>query len=291
MNYKKIYDALVNKAKKLNRKKSKGVLFEKHHIVPKSLGGSNDKSNLVLLTPKEHYMCHRLLVEIYRKTSQEHKMYYAMWCMVNGLGNQKRYATSSRIYENFRTKIHFIQSKERFNNRKQVEQYTLQGKYIKTFNSPTEASMELNISRGGIESCAREESKSSGGFNWKYTDSEKVIREVKHIKAGRKPGSVSWNKGIKYLPGSQNKKYKKVEQYTKEGVFIKEYERIDLASKINNISRSSIENCCLNKSKTAGGFNWKYVNSNKLIVPIKYDKPGVKKGSIPWNKKIKTIVE
>ena len=39
---------------------------EKHHIIPKSLGGSNDKSNLIYLTAKEHYICHLLLVEIYR---------------------------------------------------------------------------------------------------------------------------------------------------------------------------------------------------------------------------------
>jgi len=38
--------------------------FEKHHIHPKSLGGSNDQSNLVSLTAREHYICHLLLVKM-----------------------------------------------------------------------------------------------------------------------------------------------------------------------------------------------------------------------------------
>jgi len=35
---------------------------EVHHIIPRSLGGTNDKSNLVKLTTREHFVCHLLLV-------------------------------------------------------------------------------------------------------------------------------------------------------------------------------------------------------------------------------------
>jgi hypothetical protein len=38
---------------------------EKHHIVPKCLGGSNRKENIVRLTPEEHYVAHQLLVRMY----------------------------------------------------------------------------------------------------------------------------------------------------------------------------------------------------------------------------------
>lgn len=60
MNYKKIYDALIIRGQ--NR-----ILegySEKHHIVPKCLGGTDDAINLVSLTPEEHYLCHLLLVKI-----------------------------------------------------------------------------------------------------------------------------------------------------------------------------------------------------------------------------------
>jgi len=37
---------------------------ERHHILPKSLGGSNDQTNLVALTAREHYLCHLLLIRM-----------------------------------------------------------------------------------------------------------------------------------------------------------------------------------------------------------------------------------
>lgn len=37
---------------------------ELHHIIPKSLGGKDDRSNLVRLTPREHYVCHLLLTKM-----------------------------------------------------------------------------------------------------------------------------------------------------------------------------------------------------------------------------------
>lgn len=37
---------------------------EKHHIIPESLGGSNDDDNLVRLTAREHFICHLLLTKM-----------------------------------------------------------------------------------------------------------------------------------------------------------------------------------------------------------------------------------
>lgn len=42
--------------------------YEVHHIIPRSMGGSNDMNNLVRLTVKEHRHCHILLYRIYRKS-------------------------------------------------------------------------------------------------------------------------------------------------------------------------------------------------------------------------------
>lgn len=61
MNYQRLYDDIVRKGQ--NR-----ILegySEKHHIIPRCLGGTNEASNLVSLTPEEHYICHLLLVKIY----------------------------------------------------------------------------------------------------------------------------------------------------------------------------------------------------------------------------------
>ena len=37
---------------------------ERHHIIPRSLGGSNQKNNIVNLTGREHFICHWLLTKM-----------------------------------------------------------------------------------------------------------------------------------------------------------------------------------------------------------------------------------
>ena len=61
MDYKKHYDLLIKRAKT----RQLSCYIERHHIVPKCMGGTDDKSNLVELTPEEHYVAHQLLVKMY----------------------------------------------------------------------------------------------------------------------------------------------------------------------------------------------------------------------------------
>lgn len=46
------------------RELSPAIYIEKHHIIPKSLGGSNKKDNIVKLLPREHFVCHLLLTKM-----------------------------------------------------------------------------------------------------------------------------------------------------------------------------------------------------------------------------------
>ena len=61
MNYSAIYDALVSKARYRNLTGYR----ESHHIIPKCMGGSDECSNLVEFTAREHFVAHRLLTKIY----------------------------------------------------------------------------------------------------------------------------------------------------------------------------------------------------------------------------------
>lgn len=68
MNYKKIYDQLIQKRQiyPLTKTDQNSSQIETHHILMKSLGGTNDKSNLVNLTVREHLFAHLLLTYIYK---------------------------------------------------------------------------------------------------------------------------------------------------------------------------------------------------------------------------------
>lgn len=61
MNYKRHYDLLITRGK--NRMLDGYV--EKHHIIPRCMGGTDDVENLVQLTPEEHYLAHQLLIKMY----------------------------------------------------------------------------------------------------------------------------------------------------------------------------------------------------------------------------------
>ena len=91
MDYKKHYDLLIETRR--NRILPEGEYYEKHHIVPQSMGGSDEDSNLIRLTPREHFIAHWLLWRIHKNK----EMAFAFYAMVNMAKNQN--IKSSRIYE------------------------------------------------------------------------------------------------------------------------------------------------------------------------------------------------
>lgn len=74
--------------------------YEKHHIVPKSLGGTDDDSNLVNLTPKEHFICHRLLVKMTEGKAKK-SMAFAIWQMSSRRNkvSKNRHKPTGQVYE------------------------------------------------------------------------------------------------------------------------------------------------------------------------------------------------
>ena len=76
---------------------------ERNHIIPQSLGGSNDKNNLVDLTAREHFICHWLLIKM-TEGEDRSKMLYALNGMKAQNKYQERYHTkiTARVYEKYR---------------------------------------------------------------------------------------------------------------------------------------------------------------------------------------------
>ena len=99
--YTKWYENIITNAQL--RVNQTGYL-EKHHIIPKSLGGSNDPSNLVKLTPKEHYICHLLLIKMTEGKSKV-KMRYAAWMMTKNNSQQSRIVMTGRRFQFLREQM------------------------------------------------------------------------------------------------------------------------------------------------------------------------------------------
>lgn len=94
MNYKSVYDNLIVKAKKRG---CPDGYYEKHHIIPKSLGGTDSESNMVNLTAKEHLFAHKLLFK-FSEGDDKAKMQVAYFFMFYSNNSKRSYSTSDLAY-------------------------------------------------------------------------------------------------------------------------------------------------------------------------------------------------
>jgi hypothetical protein len=90
------YFNITNRAKA--RTLAPDTYVEKHHIIPRSLGGSDDANNIVKLTAREHLVCHQLLIKM-TTGIQKSKMAFAAWRMVFSSSKHKRVKVTSRVYQ------------------------------------------------------------------------------------------------------------------------------------------------------------------------------------------------
>jgi len=102
--YTTCYNNIISRgvARNLKTKKQAKLVLgycERHHIVPKSLNGTDSPDNLVYLTAHEHYVCHLLLTKMtvgYAKKC----MSIALWAVVNWhVKTQERHKVTGRVYE------------------------------------------------------------------------------------------------------------------------------------------------------------------------------------------------
>lgn len=123
--YFKAYCKIISNALKESRKKLKQndpqyVYYESHHIHPKSLGGSNDKDNLVLLTKHEHFIIHWLLTKC---ISGKEK--YSMMRAFDSMFMKSKYHKERHIPKHKFAKI-IKQNREGFKHSEEtIEKYTI----------------------------------------------------------------------------------------------------------------------------------------------------------------------
>ncbi len=93
MNYNILYSKFIESRPIRVKRKQKG--YHLHHIIPRAFGGAlEDPNNLISLTPREHFIAHRLLVKC--QTDRINK-----WKMIRALHWFTDMAKSSRLYERY----------------------------------------------------------------------------------------------------------------------------------------------------------------------------------------------
>jgi hypothetical protein len=218
LDYLKTYYNLVKSRQKLVR----DCYLEKHHIIPRSIYGKGymndthlknveDKSNIVKLTGREHFIAHWLLHRQFTGVRPFAAAFHAMASMSNK--HHFRYTPSSRAIEEARKDYAELLKKS-------IAMYSLEGELIRVFESTEDAAIEFEVSVNNLSAACNEENNVNNikGYQWR--------RFNKFPK-----------KKIEPYINSNNESKQILHEYDLEGNYIKSYESIREASR-NGIERS-----------------------------------------------------
>lgn len=134
---------------------------------------------------------------------------------------------------------------------KRIEQYSLKGEYIKTFDCVSSAAKALNVDYGSIASCARHDHYTAFGYIWIYEDDPEkekwIIEDVRDRTHGK-----------------NNSRAKKIIQYDLNGNLVKIYSCLTEASNETQTHISRISDCANGKRFTTGGFIWLFEDDKNI---------------------------
>lgn len=207
--YLHLYNKIVERAK--SREKL-SCYTEKHHIIPRSLGGNNEPNNLVELTGREHFICHRLLVKITEGKAQS-KMIFALNSMMNRYNEtMERYAPNSVVYEYLRIKLSDAHKTiGRSPEHIEAIKRSHTGKYV---SPETRKKMSESIKAAGPSGGAIKGSKRSEETRQKISQSRKGIKfsekHLKNMSLARKNIKVSIETGRKISEANRGRIQRKI---------------------------------------------------------------------------------
>ena len=244
---------------------------ERHHIVPRCLGGKDNKENLIDLYPKEHFIAHKLLAE---ENQDNDKLWHAWWLMANVKNEQQdRVVASPEEYEILRCKFVDMMSGE--NNPmfgKFGENNPMFGKHIDTqtkkylhdinyegnsakakkviqvetstvYDSISQASRITNTKANNISACCRGKKKTANGYHWIYA-SDDLQTKIEQIKT-----EVQWKSPVYCI--ELDKKFDSITQASQETGCSRVLITRSCKSNGKNMCRSSI---------TKQELHWNYIN-------------------------------
>lgn len=117
--------------------------------------------------------------------------------------------------------------------RNKVNQYTLDGIYLNSYESNIDAMNKTGVNKSKIAKACKGIEESAGGFIWKYDDE-------------------------KYIPRRNKSAERQITQSTLDGVFICEYPSLVAAEIKTGIKAGNISQVVSGRNSHAGGFKWSY---------------------------------
>ena len=218
---------------------------ERHHILPKCMGGTNDEDNLIDLYAKEHFEAHRLLA---LENPDNRKLIHAWWMMSTMLDDNKRRSNiTADEYEE--AKIAFSKVMTGENNPMYGKPSPMRGTHLTDEQKQHLREMNLGERSPKYGTKASEETKEkmrAARIGKKATDEARLNMRNSHL--GKNMGADSG-------------RAKPVARYGLDGFFIDSWECIADVSRQCNINPVVISRACKN-FKSAGGYQFRYINGD-----------------------------
>lgn len=234
------YDFIQNILNTRGRFACGNEYHERHHIVPRSIGGTNDEWNLIDLFAREHFEAHRLLA---LENPNNSKLVYAWWMMSTTRASSQ---ITAQEYEEAR-KI-FAQSISGDKNPMYGKPSPRRGTHLS--EEQKQHLRDLNTgelsSKYGVPVSEETRQKMRGARLGKTTSDESRLK-MRNSHLGKNMGADS-------------SRARPIAQYKLDGNLIKVWNCIADASHQLNVSASAISSACKGKNKTAGGYQFRYAN-------------------------------
>jgi hypothetical protein len=260
---------------------------ERHHILPKCMGGGSEEDNLIDLFAKEHLIAHKLLAQ---ENPDNYRLVYAWICMSSMKSKyHERYEATPEEYEAImetkrglmknlftketRNKMSKAQ-KERFSNPDERKKYSEMfsgenGSFYGKCHSEETKKKQSESKRG----------KNNPNYGKRYSDEEK--QRLSKLLSGEnnpiygKPRSEETRRKISLANTNPSETTRQKMREAKLGLYEggkspgakavvcletkNVYEASSVASKKTGINKKNICQCCRGEKKTAGGYKWKFV--------------------------------
>lgn len=187
---------------------NKNQYTEKHHIIPRSMGGSDHSDNLILLTGREHFIAHVLLWKSYRNEQTN----FALWSMK--MKKERNFSLFSKTYEQLKIEHSLFQSERmkqnnpmnNFLTRKKISNHKT-GQPLKE-----ETKQKMSIARKGVPKTEETKQKMSAALKGKpKSEQHKKSMSINHYDVSGKNNpmygrSAAKEKNLKwYTNGLENK--------------------------------------------------------------------------------------
>lgn len=149
----KIYSYITNKYE-----------TRKEHMIKTRVGNRKYKVvNLCKNSKRECKTVHRLIAQAFLPNPNNFE------CVNHIDGNKLNNKIDNLEWCTTQQNIQHAYKNNLMTNNKKIDQYSLDNKFIKTFNSINEASKKIGVAQPNISMCAIGKKKTAGGYIWKYT--------------------------------------------------------------------------------------------------------------------------